>query len=85
MRISQRIHLGLTAIALAISPVALCASPPGQLPLGYRISSGDFPWTGRLHALAFRTASPSSSAVLTKWEAGFQLDQRQPPPRPLCV
>ncbi|WP_227459066.1 pilus assembly protein PilY [Cupriavidus pauculus] len=85
MRISQRIHLGLTAIALAISPVTLCASPPGQLPLGYRISNGDFPWTGRLHALAFRTASPSSSAVLTKWEAGFQLDQRQTPSRQLYL
>nr|WP_315592602.1 PilC/PilY family type IV pilus protein [uncultured Cupriavidus sp.] len=49
---------------------------PGQLPLGYRISDGGYSWTGRLHALAFKTASLSSSAVLTQWEASELLDQR---------
>jgi len=48
----------------------------GQLPLGYRISAGDFPWTGRLHALAFRTAGLHATAALTQWEAGAVLDQR---------
>jgi len=58
-----------------------CAMPasfatPGQLPLGYRISTGAYPWTGRLHALAFRTAALSPSPLQMPWEASEQLDRQ---------
>lgn len=70
--------------------LALCAMPgsfatPGQLPLGYRVSSGAYPWTGRLHALAFRTASLSSSPVQMPWEAGEQLDRQSTSARRLYL
>lgn len=68
--------IGLAALLLWASVLSPCLASPGQLPLAYRMSAGAYPWTGRLHALAFRTASLSSSAVLTPWEAGALLDRR---------
>lgn len=59
-----------------IGASSAAAAESAQLPLGFRASAGAYSWTGRLHALAFRTASLSSSAVLTQWEAGEQLDRR---------
>lgn len=64
----------LLALVLAGCAVPSSFAAPGQLPLGYRVSSGNYPWTGRLHALAFRTAALSSSPVVMPWEAGDQLD-----------
>ncbi len=68
--------LMLWMLAMCLALMCPAFAMPGQLPLGYRISEGGYSWTGRLHALAFKTASMSSSAVLTQWEAGELLDQR---------
>jgi len=62
------------ALLCGLQPSALAT--PGQLPLGYRISAGGHPWTGRLEALAFRTTSLSSQAILSQWEAGDVLDRQ---------
>jgi len=64
------LFVGLGAVSSAYGADA------GQLPLGYRMSAGAFPWTGRLHALAFRTAGLHVSAALTQWEAGALLNRR---------
>lgn len=82
-------HHRFTRWLLAMAWVT-CAMPasfatPGQLPLGYRIGSGAYPWTGRLHALAFRTASMSSSPVQMPWEAGAQLDRQSTSARRLYL
>lgn len=61
---------------VAVGAMSSGFANPGDLPLGYRIASGAYPWTGRLHALAFKTAAISSSAVLTQWEAGERLDRQ---------
>jgi len=62
---------------LGLAPISSAyGADAGQLPLGYRLSAGAFPWTGRLHALAFRTAGLHVSAALTQWEAGALLDRR---------
>ena len=81
MNLANRFFIRLCALMLWTvigCPMFMCSAfaVPGQLPLGYRISEGGYSWTGRLHALAFKTASLSSSAVLTQWEAGELLDQR---------
>lgn len=79
MNILHRAVRWVSAVVLAacVSPSASAtAAPAGQLPLGYRISTGNYPWTGRLHALAFRTAALSSSPVQMPWEAGQQLDRQ---------
>lgn len=66
----------LLGLILAAGAMPSGFANPGDLPLGYRIAGGAYPWTGRLHALAFKTAAISSSAVLTQWEAGERLDRQ---------
>lgn len=61
----------------------LCAIPAGyatgagQWPLSYRVAPAAYPWTGRLHATAFRTtAYADRREVLDQWQAGDLLDKR---------
>jgi len=77
---------GIVILALWLSMTAPShGSTTGQLPLSYRISAGSFPWTGRLHAIVFRTARIHTSTVLTKWEAGAELDLRDTASRRLYL
>ncbi|XQU74615.1 Pilus assembly protein PilY [Cupriavidus sp. H18C2] len=76
MNVCRRFLRLLVGLALTAGAIDSAAAMPGQLPLGYRIAAGTYPWTGQLHALAFRTANLSSQAVLTQWEAGAQLDRQ---------
>ncbi|WP_262389548.1 pilus assembly protein [Cupriavidus campinensis] len=53
------------------------ANEVGHLPMGYRVAPAASPWTGRLHAIGFRTtADVNRRGVLHLWEAGDLLDQR---------
>lgn len=78
-----------TFIALAALSIPAChASPPaGHLPMHYRIEPANYPWTGRLHAVTFRTASLDDGPVpvMSQWEAGQRLDRRDPASRHLYV
>lgn len=85
MNTRHRIRLALFGVALGICAISTCVAAPGQLPLGYRIAAGAYPWTGRLLALGFNTASHASTAVLTEWEAGERLNQRNNSTRRLYV
>ena len=81
--------ISLAIASIVVFAVGLCATPlalamPGQLPLGYRITHGAFPWTGRLSAIAFRTATVSSPLQMP-WEAGALLDGRDPHARRLYL
>ena len=77
---------GIVILVLWLSMTAPShGSTTGQLPLSYRISAGSFPWTGRLHAVVFRTARIHTSTVLTKWEAGAELDWRDTASRRLYL
>lgn len=63
--------LGLCASAVAD------ASEAGHLPMGYRVAPAAYAWTGRLHAVGFRTtADANRRGVLHLWEAGESLDAR---------
>lgn len=74
MTIAKLVMRWLLGLVVAVGVMSSGFANPGDLPLGYRIASGAYPWTGRLHALSFKTAAISSSVVLTQWEAGEQLD-----------
>ncbi len=76
MSLANIVSRWLLGIALWVIAMVNASATPGQLPLGYRISAGAYPWTGQLHALAFRTAALSAPAVLTQWSAGEQLDRQ---------
>lgn len=77
MSIAYRVVRLLLTLVLAACSIPASFATPGQLPLGYRVSSGNFPWTGRLHAMAFRTAALSAAPVQMPWEAGDQLDRQE--------
>ena len=85
MSINYRVVRWLLTLVLAAWSISASFATPGQLPLGYRVSSGNYPWTGRLHALAFRTAALSSSPVQMPWEAGDQLNRQEPHVRRLYL
>lgn len=62
-RATTYVRRGAKALMLAISAaLALAAwachasSPAGHLPRHYRVEPAGYPWTGRLHAVTFRTA-----------------------------
>lgn len=74
------------AFMVCFGILATAQAASGQLPLGYRVTSGTYPWTGRLHAFGFRTAAfHNQRAVLDLWEAGALLDRRDPGTRRLYL
>lgn len=82
-----RLVMGCIGIVLGLSgcPGAV-ASEAGRLPMGYRVAPAGYPWTGRLHAIGFRTtADANRRGVLHLWEAGERLDQRDTDTRRLYL
>lgn len=78
----------LVAALLLLTIGSAChASPAGHLPMHYRVEPAQYPWTGRLHAVTFQTATLEGglASVLSQWEAGHLLDQRDPASRRLYI
>lgn len=76
-------HILHCLVVMLAGHVSLAA----QLPTSYRIDAGAYAWTGRLHAITFRTAPLAGPVqpVLSIWEAGRLLDQRDPASRRLYL